>query len=217
VPCHQVCIRPIDAGGALPGPLPGPPLLPRNERDRRCWMQAGRPPDSNALTQSCQTIIATATPLPNVAAGVTPHARDPICASSAGVGCCRLAAHNEVFCRPGEPARVSRRPTGRASRARRPGRVRGRPGLAVRRDDQRDDHQDRSSGKYQDYGGGAHKDLLLACLSLPVLQREPGSERMIARRRIVQVDPPASARANRAPEINHDGFRLLQPDAASVR
>jgi hypothetical protein len=31
--------------------------------------------------------------------------------SSAGVGCCRLAAQNEVFCRSGEPARVSRRPT----------------------------------------------------------------------------------------------------------
>jgi hypothetical protein len=28
----------------------------------------------------------------------------PICASSAGAGCCRLAAQNEVFCRSGEPA-----------------------------------------------------------------------------------------------------------------
>jgi hypothetical protein len=67
----------IDAGGALPGPRPGPPLLPRNERARRWWMHAGRPPDSTALTQSCQTITATATPSPNVAVGVTPHARDP--------------------------------------------------------------------------------------------------------------------------------------------
>ncbi len=90
-------------------------------------------------------------------------------------------------------------------------------GLAMRRDDQGHDHQDRSSGKYQDYGGGAHEDPFLACLSLPVLQREPGSGRMIARGRIVQVDPPASARADRAAEVNHGVFRFRQPGAASMR
>jgi hypothetical protein len=87
----------------------------------------------------------------------------------------------------------------------------------VRRDDQGDDHQGRSGRKYQDYGGDAHEDPFLACLLLPVLQRESGSGRMIAGGRIVQVDPPASARANRAAEINHDASRFLQPDAASVR
>jgi hypothetical protein len=37
----------------------------------------------------------------------------------------------------------------------------------MRRDDGGDDHQDRSSGKYQDYDGDADEDPFLACLSLP--------------------------------------------------
>jgi len=129
----------------------------------------------------------------------------------------RLAAQNEVFCRSGEPARVSRRPT--AEPVVRAGRVEFAEDrtLAVRRDDQGDDDQDRSSRKYQDRGGDAHEDPFLACPSLSVLQREPRSGRVIARGRIVQVDPPASARANRAPEINHDVSRFLQPGAASMR
>jgi hypothetical protein len=76
----------------------------------------------------------------------------------------RLAAQNEVFCRSGEPARVSRRPT--AEPVVRAGRVEFAEDrrLAVRRDDQGDDDQDRSSRKYQDYGGDAHEDPFLACL-----------------------------------------------------
>src|SRR6266852_1964824 len=87
-------------------------------------------------------------------------------------------------------------------------RVRGRPGLAIRCDDKGDDRQDRGSRTYQDYTGDAHEDPVLACLSLLVPQREPGSGRVIARGRIVQVDTPASARAKRAAEINHDVCRL---------
>jgi hypothetical protein len=66
----------------------------------------------------------------------------------------------------------------------------------------------------QDYGGDAHQEPFLACLS-----RRP-SARVWAdhsQGRIVQADPPASARVNRAPEVNHDVSRFLQPDAASMR
>jgi hypothetical protein len=95
------------------------------------------------------------------------------------------------------------------------------PGLAMRRDDQGDDHQDRSSRNYQDYGKDVQEDPVLACLPLPVLRREPGSGRMIARGRIMQIDasglPRIRPRSARATEPNHHASRFLQPDAASMR
>jgi hypothetical protein len=121
--------------------------------------------------------------------GSTPQAADPPGSSVA------RATH-----RPGMPPGFTAAVSGRSLR----------PGLAMRRDDQGDDHQERGSRKYQDYGGDAHEDPVLACPSLPVLQRESGPGRTIARGRIVQVDPPASARANRATKINHDVSRLSQ-------
>jgi len=84
-----------------------------------------------------------------------------------------------------ESARLS----GVLFRAHPPGRVRGRLRLTMRRNDQGNDHQDRGGRKYEDHGGDAHEDPVLACLPLPLLQRDPGSGRTIARGRIVEVDP----------------------------
>jgi hypothetical protein len=53
----------------------------------------------------------------------------------------------------------------------------------MRGDDQEHDHHERDSHKYQDYGGGAHEEPILACLPLPVLRRNFG--RTIAGGRIV--------------------------------
>ncbi len=44
-----------------------------------------------------------------------------------------------------------------------------RPGLAIPRDHQGDEHGHRSSHKYQDYGGDAQEDPVLACFPLPFL------------------------------------------------
>jgi hypothetical protein len=66
VPCHQVCIRPGDAGGAPPGPRPGPPRLPRNVRARRCWMRGERPPDSKRPHAVMPDPHSDGDPSPNV-------------------------------------------------------------------------------------------------------------------------------------------------------
>jgi hypothetical protein len=100
-------------------------------------------------------------------------------------------------------------------RAHPPGRVRGRLRLTMRRNDQGNDHQDRGSRKYEDHGGDAHEDPVLACLLLPLLHRDPGSVRAIARGRgSCRLNPLASARAT---EINRHASRHCQPDEASRR
>jgi len=48
----------------------------------------------------------------------------------------------------------------------------------MRCNDRVDDHKDRGSRKYQDCTGGADEGSVLACRSLLVLQREPGSGRV---------------------------------------
>jgi methyl-accepting chemotaxis protein len=97
--------------------------------------------------------------------------------------------------------------------------------LNMRRDDHEHDHHERSSRKYQDYGGDAHEDPVLACHPLPVLQRNSRPGRTIARGRIVQHDSlgPA-APPPRATEPNHDASRHLllpayrpQPQATTAK
>jgi hypothetical protein len=98
-------------------------------------------------------------------------------------------------------------------------------GLNIRRDDHEHDHQERSSRKYQDYGGDAHEDPVLAYLPLPVLQRNSQPGRTIARGRIVQHDSPGpAALPPRATEPNHDASRHLllpayrpQPQASTAK
>jgi hypothetical protein len=78
VPCQQVCIRPIDAIGAPPGPRARVHRIRRGTSapgDGGC-MREGRQTQPPSRSHA-QTITATATPSPNVAVGVTPHARDP--------------------------------------------------------------------------------------------------------------------------------------------
>ena len=104
----------------------------------------------------------------------------------------------------------------------RPDRVRGLPRLTVRGDDQEHDHHERSSHKYQNDGGDAHEDPVLACLPLPVLQRNFGPGRMIARGRIVQIDASGPCAATRPPspratEPNHRASRHRQPAGTSMR
>src|SRR5690242_6729510 len=62
----------------------------------------------------------------------------------------------------------------------------------MRRDGQANDHDDRSGRKYQDHREDMLEDPVLACYPLPVLQRYPGLGRMIAGRRIVQVESSAA-------------------------
>ena len=84
----------------------------------------------------------------------------------------------------------------------------------MRGDDQEHDHHEPDSDKYQDDGGGAHEDPFLACLPLPVPQRNSGPGRMIARGRIVQVD--ASAPSPRATDPHHRASRRRQPAGTSM-
>jgi hypothetical protein len=85
--------------------------------------------------------------------------------------------------------------------------------LMMRRDDQTNDHDDRSGRKYQDHREDVLKDSVLACYPLPVLQRHPGLGRMIAGGRIVQVESsaaPAEAVSwvpSRATNPNHHASR----------
>jgi hypothetical protein len=115
----------------------------------------------------------------------------PFCAGSGFVSGRCAVVQNGLFCRSGEPARVARRrcadPAGQVqasslgwscscapARARRslPAASRtllGRPGLTMRRDDHDNDHQERSGQKYQEWGGDAHEQVVLACLPLTLL------------------------------------------------
>ena len=90
--------------------------------------------------------------------------------------------------------------------------------LMVCRDDQTDDHDDRSGRKYQDHREDVLEDPVLACYPLPVLQRHLGPGRMIAGGRIVQVESSAAPAPavrwlslSRATKPNHHASAALPP------
>ena len=89
----------------------------------------------------------------------------------------------------------------RPGRAHPPGRVRRRPGLAMRCNDQGDDHQDYGGRKYQDYTGAAHGGLSPGVPFAAGPSAGAGVWAGNSQGRIVQVDTPASARPDRAPGI----------------
>ena len=90
----------------------------------------------------------------------------------------------------------------------------------MRGDDQDDDHHERNSHKYQDYGGDAHEDPVLACLPLPVLRRDFGPGRMIAGG-IVQIDASGpgipGAPSPRATEPDRRASRSARRDQYAVK
>jgi hypothetical protein len=87
----------------------------------------------------------------------------------------------------------------------------------MRGDDQTNDQDDRSGRKYQDHREDVLEDPVLACYPLPFLQRDLGLGRMIAGRRIVQVESsaaPAQVVAwvpARATNPNHHASAALPP------
>jgi hypothetical protein len=90
----------------------------------------------------------------------------------------------------------------------------------MRRDDQTNDHDDRSSRKYQDHREDVLENPVLACYPLPFLQHHPGLGRMVARGRIVQVESSAAPAQvvfwvpSRATNPNHHAS--LRPSVGSV-
>jgi len=92
--------------------------------------------------------------------------------------------------------------------------------LMMHRDDQANDHDDRSGRNYQDHREDVLEDPVLACYPLPVIRRHPGSGRMIAGGRIVQVESSAAAAQaiswvpSRATNPNHHASR--RPSVGSV-
>ena len=85
----------------------------------------------------------------------------------------------------------------------------GASALVTRHDDQHNDDQDRSGGKYQHHREDVLQDPVPAGYPLPFLRRQPEPRRMEARGRVVQHERLPPLTSPRAADPNHGASRLL--------